>query len=103
MYGVYESLRVIIGQVTNRVFVGLPLCRNKTLLDAGVAYAQESPVSAQVLALFPCPLRRLVPPLFTRSRLKCEETWSRVVRRLREWEDHDRHPEGKQMQHPTVS
>lgn len=88
---VYDSLRVVIGQVTNRVFLGLPLCRNRELLDAGVAYAQAIPVAAQILTLFPRVLRPLVAPLITRPNRRHENTWfrltvSEVERRLKEWE-----------------
>lgn len=88
---VYDTLRLVIGQVTNRVFVGLPLCRNRELLDAGVAYAQAIPIAAQVLALLPGILRPLVAPLVTRPNRRHENTWFRLMlpeveQRLREHE-----------------
>ncbi|KAI6089470.1 cytochrome P450 [Hypoxylon rubiginosum] len=62
---VYDAMRRIIGQVTNRVFVGLPLCRDQNLLAAGLAYAQDVPMSSTVLRFTPALLRPLVAPLVT--------------------------------------
>ncbi|XXG99759.1 L-threo-3-deoxy-hexylosonate aldolase [Hypoxylon texense] len=61
----YDAMRRIIGQVTNRVFVGLPLCRDRDLLDAGLAYAQDVPVGSTALRFTPAPLRPLLAPLVT--------------------------------------
>ncbi|KAI0166853.1 cytochrome P450 [Hypoxylon sp. FL1284] len=62
---VYDALRRVIGQVTNRVFVGQPLCRDGALLDAGIAYAQDVPMGSAMLRLVPAPLRPLLAPLLT--------------------------------------
>ncbi|KAK7948827.1 uncharacterized protein PG986_009713 [Apiospora aurea] len=72
---VFDTLRVAIGQATNRVFLGAPLCRNRELLDAGVAYAQAIPVAAQLISLFPTSLRWLVAPLITMPNRAYEKTW----------------------------
>lgn len=56
---VYTTMQRAIGRVTNRVFVGLPLCRDDGLLDAGVAYAVDVPVGASLLRLLWAPLRPL--------------------------------------------
>ncbi|KAI1098335.1 cytochrome P450 [Jackrogersella minutella] len=62
---VYEVMRRIIGQVTNRVFVGLPLCRDADLLAAGMAYAQDIPMASTALRFTWKPLRPLLGPLIT--------------------------------------
>ncbi|KAL8336215.1 hypothetical protein RB601_000164 [Gaeumannomyces tritici] len=85
---VYETLRLVVGRVTNRVFIGAPLCRARALLNAGVAYAQAIPVAAQVLSLLPRMLRPLVAPLVTLPNRRYERAWFRlavpeVERRLR--------------------
>ncbi|KAL8365898.1 hypothetical protein RB595_004600 [Gaeumannomyces hyphopodioides] len=85
---VYETLRLVVGRVTNRVFIGAPLCRARALLNAGVAYAQAIPVAAQVLSLLPRMLRPLVAPLVTLPNRRHERAWFRlavpeVERRLR--------------------
>lgn len=95
-----------MGQVDNRIFIDFPVCRDKYLLDTGVAYAQAISVSARVLALFPRPLRRLVAPLVTRPNRRHEKAWFRVVRpeierRLKEYEDHERHPDNQRTQPPN--
>ncbi|KAK7920497.1 hypothetical protein PG985_008519 [Apiospora marii] len=76
---VFDTLRVVIGQVTNRVFVGAPLCRNRELLDAGVAYAQAIPVAAQLISLFPASLRFLVAPFITMPNRAYEKKWFKLV------------------------
>ncbi|KAK8039591.1 hypothetical protein PG993_008002 [Apiospora rasikravindrae] len=76
---VFDTLRVAIGQVTNRVFLGAPLCRNRKLLDAGVAYAQAIPVAAQLISLFPASLRWLVAPLITMPNRAYEKTWFKLT------------------------
>lgn len=72
---VYDTLRVVIGQAINRIFMGESLCRDREMLDAAVAYAQCIPVSAQLLILFPKPLRRLVAPLITLPNRWLERKW----------------------------
>lgn len=57
---VYSTIQHIVGQVTNRVFVGLPLCRNTELLKNGVAFATEISVAANLLKFVWEPLRPLV-------------------------------------------
>ncbi|KAK8129686.1 hypothetical protein PG999_002066 [Apiospora kogelbergensis] len=76
---VFETLRVVIGQVTNRVFLGAPLCRNRELLDAGVAYAQAIPIAAQLITLFPIWLRWVVAPLITMPNRKYEKIWFKLT------------------------
>lgn len=76
---VYETLRVVIGQAINRIFIGESLCRNRQMLDAAVAYAQWIPVSAQLLVLFPKPLRSLVAPLITLPSRWYERKWLRFT------------------------
>lgn len=72
---VYDTLRVVIGQVINRIFMGESLCRNREMLDSAVAYAQWIPMSAQLLILFPKPLRSLVAPLITLPSRWFERKW----------------------------
>lgn len=72
---VYDTLRVVIGQAINRIFIGESLCRNREMLDAAVAYAQWIPMSAQLLILFPKPLRSLVAPLITLPSRWLERKW----------------------------
>ncbi|KAI1390980.1 cytochrome P450 [Hypoxylon trugodes] len=98
--GVYETLRRIIGHVTNRVFVGLPLCRNDELLDAGVAYAKDIPMSGMALRFTWKPLRPLVAPLVTLPNRIHTRQFYRLIRplvdqRLRDYEARRADPETK--------
>lgn len=62
---VYDTMRRAIGRVTNRVFVGLPLCRDEALLDNAVAYAVDVPTSAVILKFVWKPFRPLAALLVT--------------------------------------
>jgi cytochrome P450 len=63
--GVYDSMTHVVGQVTNRAFVGLPFCRDPALLKSGIAFAQAIPVAATMLHLFPKFLRPILAPIIT--------------------------------------
>ncbi|KAJ4397859.1 hypothetical protein N0V93_002096 [Gnomoniopsis smithogilvyi] len=76
---VYETLRLIIGQTINRIFLGEALCRNRELLDTAVAYAQWVPVSAQLLTLLPKWVRGLVAPLITLPSRWYERRWFKIT------------------------
>jgi cytochrome P450 len=62
---VYDTMRKIVGCVTNRVFVGKPKCRDPALLEVGMAYAQDVPLTSQVLRAVWKPLRPLVALVLT--------------------------------------
>ncbi|KAI1462366.1 cytochrome P450 [Annulohypoxylon moriforme] len=97
---VYDVMRHIIGQVTNRVFVGLPLCRNQDLLDAGIAYAQDIPMSSTALRFTWKPLRPLAALFMTLpNRIHTRKFYSilrpEVERRLRDYDARRSDPETK--------
>ncbi|KAB5577915.1 cytochrome P450 [Coniochaeta sp. 2T2.1] len=88
---VYETMRRIVGAVTNRVLVGEPLCRDGALLDAGTAYARDLPRAASLLRLIWRPLRPLVAPFVTRSVRGHTARFRKILlpeitRRLREYD-----------------
>ncbi|KAK4107603.1 ent-kaurene oxidase [Canariomyces notabilis] len=62
---VYDTLRKIVGCVTNRVFVGKPKCRDPDLLEVGMAYAQDVPLYSQLVKMIWKPLRPFVAPVIT--------------------------------------
>lgn len=62
---VLGSMQQIISGITNRVFVGLPLCRNKEVLAMAMAFAQDVPLTSTVIRLFPTILRPWVAPFIT--------------------------------------
>ncbi|KAI6165104.1 cytochrome P450 [Pisolithus thermaeus] len=47
------AIRKVVARASNRIFVGLPLCRNSDWLEFGLQYAVDSMVSAAKLDLFP--------------------------------------------------
>ncbi|KAK8112629.1 cytochrome P450 [Apiospora sp. TS-2023a] len=56
---VYATVQHLISRITNRVFVGLPLCRNEELLKTGIAFAMDIPITANILKFVWRPLRPL--------------------------------------------
>lgn len=91
---VWDTVGRVIGCATNRVFVGLPCCRDPKLLDAGYAYARSLPVSATLLGWVWEPIRPMLAPLITLQTRAYERHFAQVLlpeieRRLREAEEAD--------------
>ncbi|KAL2824219.1 cytochrome P450 [Aspergillus cavernicola] len=89
--GVFNSMSRIVGQATNRVFIGLPFCRNNALLDAAMAFSLDIPISATLLHFFWQPLRPLVAPLLTLpNRIHTNRAFNilrpEIERRLKEYD-----------------
>ena len=98
--GVYDIMRRVIGHATNRVFVGLPLCRDPKLLDAGMAVAQNIPLSSVVLRLVWAPLRPLAALFATLPTRIYTNQFNKILRpeierRLKEYEARQADPETK--------
>lgn len=77
--GVYDTLRPIIAQAINRIFIGESHCRNEELLDIGFGYAQAIPMAANMLWLIPTPLRRLLAPVVTLPCRWYERKWFKLT------------------------
>ncbi|KAK2006293.1 cytochrome P450 [Colletotrichum eremochloae] len=95
---VYDTLRPIVSQAINRIFIGKRHCRNEEVLDTGFSYAKVIPLEANLLWLLPAPLRRVMAPLLTLPSRWCERRWFRltideVCRRL-EARGHLQHDKG---------
>ncbi|KAH8908550.1 cytochrome P450 [Coniochaeta sp. PMI_546] len=95
---VYGSMHKIISRVTNRVFVGLPTCRNPALAENARKYAQCVPVSAYLLRCTPKWLKPLLGPLLTlRGRWHtyqfCKVLKPTIERRLKEFDARRGDPE----------
>ncbi|KAJ7066322.1 cytochrome P450 [Mycena amicta] len=56
----------IVARVSNRLFIGLPLCRNQELLDNSVAYTIGVMMGANKIGLLPKFLRPIIGPFLTR-------------------------------------
>ena len=87
----FPSVGKIVGQVTNRVFVGLPHCRNPELVQRAVNFAQGVSLGGMALNFTPRFLRPVVAPviLFPHNRniagyVKLLEP--EITKRLREYD-----------------
>ncbi|KAH6706546.1 cytochrome P450 [Leptodontidium sp. MPI-SDFR-AT-0119] len=50
---VFSTMMKIVARTSNRIFVGLPLCRNDDYLDNAGRFAQDIPISAALLRMIP--------------------------------------------------
>lgn len=62
---VFESMRHIVGRVANRAFIGLPFCRDPELVNNGMAFAADIPLSSTIIKLIWKPLRPILAPIVT--------------------------------------
>lgn len=88
----YDAMQHIACRVANRVFVGLPMCRDANLRDTGLAFVADVPMEAMILRFIWKPLRPLVAPLLTlpsrlHTRRFCNLIRPEVEKRLREYEE----------------
>lgn len=95
---VYTSLQKSIGRVTNRIFVGKPVCRDPELLKQGIALAMDIPLSSQLLRLFPEFIRPLAAAVLMIPNRIHQRAFFKVLRptieqRLREYDERHRDPE----------
>lgn len=95
---VYGSMHKIISKVTNRVFVGLPTCRDPGLTENARKYAQCVPVSAYLLRCTPKWLKPFVAPFITlRGRWHtyqfCKIIKPTIEQRLKEFDARQGDPE----------
>jgi cytochrome P450 len=96
--GVFETMRHIVGSVANRAFVGLPFCRDPELVNNGMAFAIDIPLTSTIIKLVWKPLRPLLAPLITiPNRIHTHRfrkiLISEIDRRLRNYEKHQTDPE----------
>ncbi|KAJ7629833.1 cytochrome P450 [Mycena rosella] len=62
---VVPTLMQIVARTSNRLFVGLPLCRDKEYLDLNINYTVSVFTRGQIIRLFPEFLKPLVAPLLS--------------------------------------
>lgn len=89
---VYKSLQRSIGRVTNRIFVGLPVCRDPELVRLAIAFAQDVPLGSTLLRFLPQALRPLAAPAITLPNRLHERAYLKILlptveRRLREYDE----------------
>ncbi|KAK0212144.1 cytochrome P450 [Desarmillaria ectypa] len=79
----YKTILQIVCRVSNRVFVGLPLCRNPDYIKLNINYAVNVVVCAHIINLFPSILKPIVGSIFTprrRAALKMEKLLGENIR-----------------------
>ena len=60
---VYDTMLDVISRISNRVLVGLPLCRNPEYLHSASTFARSVVITAGILNLLPAILRPILSPL----------------------------------------
>jgi cytochrome P450 len=76
----FETTMRIIARASNRIFVGLPLCRNQALLEHGMGFASAVPMASIMLRLFPEPLRPIVALLVARPNRRHTNGFAKILR-----------------------
>ncbi|KAK0230003.1 cytochrome P450 [Armillaria nabsnona] len=64
----YDTILQMVSRVGNRVFVGLPHCRNPEYLKLNINYAMDSFALAGIINLLPTFLKMIIGPIFTPRR-----------------------------------
>ena len=99
---VFDTLRRIIGSVTNRAFVGLPTGRDPALVEAGMSYAAALPQEAGKLRMYPSLIKPLVAPFYTkRTRAHTKAFYDVLMPEIRQrLQEYDQYQEknGQQQQ-----
>ncbi|CAJ2509309.1 Uu.00g143350.m01.CDS01 [Anthostomella pinea] len=62
---VYDTMRDVTTRLSTRVFMGLPLCRNRRFLTACSSFIRQVVLAAAAISLFPEVLKPVVAPVFT--------------------------------------
>lgn len=99
---VFDTMRQIIGSVSNRVFVGLPTGRDPKLVEAGMSYAAALPQEAGKLRMYPSFIKPFVAHRYTkRTRAHTKDFYDMLVpeikQRLKEHEHHNSNPEDEKQ------
>lgn len=61
----YDVMLEVIGRISNRVLVGLPLCRDKAYLHSTCTFARSVVITAGMINLLPSFLQPILAPLIT--------------------------------------
>lgn len=99
---VFETMRHVVGGVANRVFVGLPFCRDPELVNNGMAFAIDIPLSSTIIKLCWKPLRPLFAPLATISNRVHTRRFRKILlseidRRVRDYDARHRESNSKSL------
>ncbi|KAK0226700.1 cytochrome P450 [Armillaria fumosa] len=95
----YTTMLQIVCRASNRMFVGLPLCRNPDYIKLNINYTINVMACAHVIRLFPSVLRPIMGSIFTPRRhaaAKMEKFLGRTIReRLHQGDVHGKNWPGK--------
>ncbi|KAJ6459072.1 cytochrome P450 [Mycena sanguinolenta] len=64
-FAVFPSTMRVVARTTNRLFVGLPLCRNQAYLNISIGYTVAVFKRCHILSLFPRWIRPIIGPLMS--------------------------------------
>ena len=103
---IYDTLRRVISGVTNRVFIGAPLCRNEELLNVAISYANWTPLLGQIMGWVWDPIKPFVALIITApNKLKyrrfCKILRPEITRRLAEYDARHADPEKSSLGEPS--
>ncbi|PBK90653.1 cytochrome P450 [Armillaria gallica] len=79
----YETILQIVCRASNRMFVGLPLCRNREYIKLNINYTIEIFTFARIINLLPRVLKMILSPIFTprrRAIAKAEKFLGETIR-----------------------
>jgi cytochrome P450 len=62
---VYDTMLDIVARLSTRVFMGLPLCRDREFIEACQSFNRKVALSAAAISIFPAWLKPFVAPMFT--------------------------------------
>ncbi|KAI5118159.1 hypothetical protein M0805_005781 [Coniferiporia weirii] len=87
-----EAVMEIVCRTSNRVFIGLPLCRDKDYIDLNVRFTVDVIKGAQIIGIFPDMLKGIVGELLTSvpssTRRAVKHLRPIIEHRLRQHEEH---------------
>ncbi|KAJ7617183.1 cytochrome P450, partial [Roridomyces roridus] len=64
-FHVLPNMRQVIARITNRIFIGLPLCRNQEFLDLNINYVLDIFTRGSIIGLLPGFLKPVFGPLIS--------------------------------------
>ncbi|KAI1778088.1 cytochrome P450 [Hypoxylon cercidicola] len=76
---IWDTCLKIIGRTANRTFIGLPLCRNETLLEQSTLYAKTVFQGATLITALPPLLRPLLGPIIGLTAKKYASNCMRIL------------------------
>ncbi|KAG7445281.1 cytochrome P450 [Guyanagaster necrorhizus] len=95
----YETILQIVCRASNRMFIGLPLCRNRDYIKLNINYTIEIFTFARIINILPTVLKIIGSAIFTprrRAVAKAEKLLGQTIReRLHQEDVHGRHWPGK--------